>query len=196
MFGYVSGSAASATDAELLRRHCAGSTTAFTQLVNRHHNLMWRAIHRAGIAEDDEFYDVFQDALLKIHRYADRWDGSAKVSTWIFALVRNTALTHIRARSRRVTPDTIEFEERMKTIAAPTPREDSTVMRLDLHRYLQEIPADLREVLVLTTLHGLSEAEVADKLGIPVGTVKSRKSRARRTLRALIYEREEVASAA
>lgn len=175
-----------ATDAELLHGHIAGNRGAFNELARRHHKLMWRAIRQVGITNEDEGCDILQDALLKVHRHAHRWDGSAKVGTWIFALVRNTALTHIRAKSRRVEPGLIEFEERMKSVAAPVPREESTVMRLDLHRYVNAMASELKEVLVLTTLYGLSEVEVGERLGIPVGTVKSRKSRARRTLREII----------
>lgn len=176
----------SPSDADLLRQHISGSRHAFNLLASRHHKLMWRAIRQTGVLAEDEGMDIMQDALLKIHRYACRWDGKAKVSTWIYALARNTALTHIRAKSRRVTPDAIELEERLKRIASKESREDTTVMRLDLHRYLDAMASDLKEILVMTCLHGLSEAEVGERLGIPLGTVKSRKSRARRLLRELI----------
>lgn len=176
------------TDAELLHDHIAGNRGAFNELARRHHKLMWRAVRQVGITNEDEGSDILQDSLLKIHRHAHRWDGSAKVGTWIFTVVRNTALTHIRAKSRRVEPGVMEFEERMKTVVAACPREESTVMRLDLHRYLNAMPRELKDVLILTTLCGHSEAEVGEQLGIPVGTVKSRKSRARKVLRELIAE--------
>ena len=178
----------SCSDAELLRHHIAGHRGAFGELAHRHHKLMWRAIRQVGITCEDEGNDILQDALLKIHRHAQHWEGSAKVGTWIFALVRNTALTHLRAKSRRIEPGRVDFDVRMKSMPAVCPREESTVMRLDLQRYLNAMASELKEVLVLTTLYGLSEVEVAEKLRSPVGTVKSRKSRARRTLRALICE--------
>lgn len=185
------------SDAMLLTLHARGDRAAFGVLLERHRPLMWRAIRQVGITCEEEGSDILQEALLKVHRYAKRWEGNAKVGTWLFTVVRNTALSHIRARSRRANPEAVEFEERLRTIAVDGWREDSTVDRVDLHRYLGRLASELTEVMVLTALHGLSEAEIGERLGIPKGTVKSRKARARRLLREMLTEEwGEVALAA
>ncbi|WP_186276898.1 RNA polymerase sigma factor [Corynebacterium anserum] len=174
------------SDATLLKLHAHGHHRAFRVLLERHRRLMWSAVRQAGITCEEEGSDVLQDALLKVHRYATRWEGDAKVGTWIFTVVRNTALTHVRARNRRINPEAVDFEERMRTFATDCRHEESTIDRVDLHAYLGKLTAELREVMILTALHGLSEAEVGEKLGIPRGTVKSRKARARRMLREML----------
>lgn len=175
------------TDAELLRAHIMGDRRAFTVLLDRHHRLMRSAIRHAGVRDSEASSDVLQDALLKLHRHAPQWDGHCKVSTWIYTLSRNTALSFLRSQSRHAAhADGVEFEERLRTLVVPSSREESTVTRLDVHRYLRAMPRELREVLVLTALRGYSEQDAAAALGIPVGTVKSRKSRARQTLRAMV----------
>lgn len=176
------------SDATLLQQHIDGDKQAFSILVERHRRLLWRAIRQVGITCEEEGHEVLQEALLKIHRHAPRWEGDAKVGTWLFTITRNTALTHLRAQSRRGMPDSVEFEERLRTIATKGWREDATVLRVDLHRFLERVAEELKEVLLLTCVQGLSEAEVGERLGIPVGTVKSRKSRARRAMRALLQE--------
>lgn len=176
------------SDSTLLEQHINGDRQAFGQLIERHRGLLWRAIRQVGITCEDEGGEVLQEALLKIHRHAPRWNGGAKVGTWLYTITRNTALTHLRSRSRRGAHDTVDFDERLRTIATKGWREESTVLRVDLHRFLNRVAEELKEVLLLTTVHGLSEAETGERLGIPVGTVKSRKSRARRELRELLQE--------
>lgn len=175
-------------DATLLHNHIRGDRQAFATLIQRHRRLLWRAIRHVGITCEEEGREVMQEALLKIHRHAPQWKGNAKVGTWLYSITRNTALSHLRSQSRRGEPDNVEFEERMRCIATKGWKEDATVLRVDLHRLLDRVATELKEVLLLTCVQGLSESEVGERLGIPVGTVKSRKSRARRVMRSLLQE--------
>ncbi|HJF12830.1 RNA polymerase sigma factor [Corynebacterium falsenii] len=172
------------TDEELLRDHIAGVRGAFRELIHRHHRKLWWAIKRADVPREHHM-DVFQEGLIRMHRFAANYNGTgrATVSTWITTIMRNAALTYMRKYGREAQPDEHEFTDRVRTVASPRGfREEATVERLDLHRCLRRLSPDLRAVITLTAYYGHSEQEVARQLGIPVGTVKSKKFRARAEL--------------
>ena len=169
------------SDRELLRDHVAGVRGAFRELVHRHHRKLWWAIKRTDVPVTHHM-DVFQEGLIRIHRFADNYSGAgqASVATWITTIMRNAALSYMRKYGREAQPGEQDFMDNVRTIASPRSfREESAVERLDVHRCLRKLSPDLRAVITLTACCGHSEKEVAQQLGIPVGTVKSRKHRAK-----------------
>lgn len=123
----------------------------------------------AGRAEE-----VTQEVFLKVWRALPAYDGRAAVSTWLYAIARNTCLTAVRSESYRKATDL----ER-----APEPRVSAdAALHVDLAACLSRLPEILREVITLFYLQEKSIKEVAAILDLPEGTVKSHLHRARRAL--------------
>ncbi|PYP26234.1 MAG: RNA polymerase subunit sigma [Gemmatimonadetes bacterium] len=140
--------------------------------------------------------DVVQDAYLRALKYFDgfRGTGPGDSRAWLLAIVRNTAYT-VR-RSRRADERATEFDEALHSEAVADDHPEAAVVsqseREELHRAIDRLPPEFREVIVLRELEGLSYKEISDVAGVPVGTVMSRLFRARKRLQdALCGEQQE-----
>lgn len=179
------------SDQQLLQDHHRGCSTAFQHLVNRHSRRIWWAVRTMQIPENDH-PDIVQESLLKVHRHAQNFQGSAQVGTWMVAIARNTAKSYTCSRRGRALPGEGTTPEQLASIPAKRSEVEEAIARLDVRESLRSLPEILRDVMTLTVLYGFSEQEVAKRLGIPVGTVKSRKNRARRLLAESLRESCEV----
>lgn len=174
------------SDAQLLQRHCDGCPSAYGVLIDRHAKLLSWTLHNLRIATAERA-DILQESLLKVHRQAASFRGSGSAGPWLRAIITNTALTHLRDRGRR--PEDVDASEegllgRLRTIPDARAVDDGmTVRRIILEDAVRTLHPGLREAFLLADLHGMSMQDVADCTGVPVGTVKSRVSRARRQLR-------------
>ena len=133
-----------------------------------------RVGERAGAA--DLVQDTLERAWIKLHLYRRGTDLRA----WLFTVMHNVHVNKLRA-ARPTDP----LDDAMPELAQRAPQADALVVR-DLDRAIARLPADQRAVLLLVTLEEMSYEEVARTLGIPIGTVMSRLSRAREKLRALM----------
>jgi RNA polymerase sigma-70 factor (ECF subfamily) len=129
---------------------------------------------RAGA--DDLVQDTLERAWTKLHLYRRGTDLRA----WLFTVMHNVHVNKLRAAR-----PTDSLEDGMPELAQRAPQSDALLVR-DLDRAIARLPADQRAVLLLVTLEEMSYEEVARTLGIPIGTVMSRLSRAREKLRALM----------
>src|SRR5262245_38324723 len=162
----------------------AGDTQALTTLIDRWraplYAFLWR---RAG----DGAGDLFQESWIRVARARDRFDRSRRFSTWLFQIANNLCRDRWRRLdARRRALDSLREEARASGrdhVAAPELAGDG---RLGLR--LAELPERLREVLVLRYYQDLGEAEIAEILDIPRGTVKSRLHAAVRAARSLLEE--------
>jgi RNA polymerase sigma-70 factor (ECF subfamily) len=123
----------------------------------------------AGRAEE-----VAQDVFVKVWRAFPTYDGRAAVSTWLYAIARNTCLSAVRSESYR---RTAALEEVPEPAARASERSD-----VEWDRYLSRLPEALRQVVMLFYFEERSISEVARMLGVAEGTVKSQLHRARRAL--------------
>ena len=146
--------------------------------------------------DEHDAQDVVQDASLRALRYFQgfRGAGSGEGRAWLLAIVRNTA--HTWRQRHRADALSTEFDEERHsdTVADRHPEAAAEVQseRAALRRAIAELPPEFREVIVLRELEGLSYKEISDVAGVPVGTVMSRLSRARRRLEeALCAEPED-----
>ena len=135
--------------------------------------------------DDHDAQDVVQDAYLRALKYFDGFRGAAGESrAWLLAIVRTTASTW-RRRHRADALATAFDEERHSEATAddhPAAVLERDGARESLHRALDRLAPEFREVIVLRELEGLSYKEIGDVTGVPLGTVMSRLSRARRHL--------------
>jgi RNA polymerase sigma-70 factor (ECF subfamily) len=140
----------------------------------------------AGSKPDAE--DIVQEAMLRAYKYLDRFSGSA-FRPWLLAIVRNTAMTWLkRNRSDKVVlvPDFQSWESEQDLVAVQAESPEQALIQRDLanqlNRAVASLPAEFREVIVLRELHDLSYKEISAVVDVPIGTVMSRLSRARRLL--------------
>src|SRR5574342_287912 len=135
-----------------------------------------RALVGDRAAADDLVQDTLERAWAKLHLYRRGTDLRA----WLFTVMHNVHVNRVRAAR---TTDVLQDE--MPELAQDGAQGDALLVR-DLDRAIAQLPADQRAVLLLVTLEELSYEEVARTLGIPIGTVMSRLSRAREKLRAMM----------
>jgi RNA polymerase sigma-70 factor (ECF subfamily) len=154
-------------DAELVRRAQLGSVAAFETLVVRHGARLHRYL-RVELRNESDAHDAMQDALTAAWRGLPGLRRADRFWPWLAGIASNKAAdVH-----RRTRPDAGDVE---------ASREDDGLL-LETREALAALPAQFRQVLLLRYLLGLSEEEAAVALGVRVGTVKSRCSRARRAL--------------
>jgi RNA polymerase sigma-70 factor (ECF subfamily) len=169
-------------DRRLLAAHLAGDPDAFTGLVRRHRDRLWAVAVRT-LSDADEAEDALQDALISALRGVAQYRGDAAVSTWLHRIVVNACLDRIRRRQAR---PQIPLDDR--DLRARHDDHAATVTRLDVRSALAKLPEQQRVALVLVDLEDMPVAEVAALLGVAEGTVKSRCSRARTAMAAMLRE--------
>jgi RNA polymerase sigma-70 factor (ECF subfamily) len=134
--------------------------------------------------------DVVQDALLRALRYfgSFRGEGPGQSRAWVLAIVRNMAYTW--RRRRRIDTSAEAFDEAVHSESAAGDHPAADLARQDsretLAQALERLPGELREVIVLREIEGLSYKEIAEVADVPIGTVMSRLSRARKRLQAAL----------
>ena len=174
------------TDANLIRRIAEDrDKTAFRELYDRYAGRIKGAIIRAG-AQSDEADEASQEAMLAIWRKADTFDPArAPAAAWSFTIARNRRIDMIR-RQRRPTPDPLD------PLYAPDPPvpPEAEVAAADrdarVRQALTDLNDDQRAAVHLAFFEGLSQSEVAERMGSPIGTVKSRLRLAANKLKAAL----------
>lgn len=164
---------------ELLAIRCLlGEAGAVDALVARWHEPLWSYLRRL-LGDDDLASDTMQAGWLRILRALPRLRDPARLRPWLFGIVRRAAMDHLRERYAVPLEDDVD----PSSIAAPPDDDDRRDDLAALHDELTRLPPIERDVLVLFYLKELSLAQLAEVLSVPVGTVKSRLSRARARLR-------------
>jgi len=138
---------------------------------------------------DADALDATQEALIAIARGIRRFDGRAAFSTWAYRVATNACLDELRRRSRRPPPglpDDLGAGDRSDLGAAPSVGIDWLPERMAIDAALALLPPEFRAPVVLRDLCDLDYAEIADTLGIPPGTVRSRIARGRAQLARLL----------
>lgn len=167
-----------ATDVALLARHLDGDPDAFAELVSRHQRKVYAVCLRM-LNNVEDAQDATQDAFLAALRRAGTFQGEAAFSTWLYRVAVNAAIDLGRRRTRHRT--TLLEPDDSRAAAVPDPG-DAVSTSVTVQAALARLPEDARVAIVLCDLCRLPYAEVADILGVAVGTVKSRVFRARLTM--------------
>jgi len=175
----------SRTDEELVVECLEGDSSAYSELVKRHHRkvlmVAFRALRDMGLAED-----LAQEAFLRAYRSLPRFQVGRRFSPWLMAITANRIRDYMKARKKR---GELSWElDRTSATGEATPLERATA-RQTLARVegaIAQMPEETQEVLRLRFVLGLDYEDVAEALDIPLGTVKSRISRARKSLREVI----------
>lgn len=168
-------------DLDLVARAAQGDESAFAALVRRNADAVYgHALRFFGDRQSAE--DATQEVFIKVFKTIATFDGRAAFSTWLFRVTRNVCLDMVRSGRRTPQPvDPATFE--------PNPRadfSDDVAFAAMLDTAIRALPPEDREALGAVSVFGLSYQEAAEAMGVPVGTVKSRVFRARRTLAGLL----------
>jgi len=175
--------AAPPTTTDRLVEEClAGSQAAWETIVRQH----WRKVFNLAykfVGKHDEAEDLTQDIFLKIFKALRTFDRRANFQTWLISISRNLCIDHYR--SVRKERETIAREVDAATLSpastdrGPLAALEQRDLRELLREALERLPLTLRTAVVLRDLQELSYQEIADQLGLPEGTVKSRINRGR-----------------
>lgn len=172
------------TEQDLIDGCRAGRRDAFDELVSRHYD----RIHRLAYAMvgPQAARDLAQETFMAAVKALPNFRGESQLATWLISILRNQCSLFLRAeRKWRMTPLGGD-DHRM---AAPRPKEIETGVKSILDK-LKDLPEDLRMTLVLFYVEGLKYAEIAQAMGCPVGTVRSRLFEARERLRGALAGQE------
>ena len=146
------------------------------------YTVIYKVVHSEEVARD-----LFQDACIKIWKNADKYDSTkGRLFTWLLNICRNTALDKARTAKFKSQQTSKELDATVYNSVALS--EEMSVKDIGLHRALMQIDPKYREVIDLLYLQGYTQREAVEKLGIPLGTVKSRAQIAIRELRKIIGE--------
>src|SRR4026207_2176362 len=188
--GALSWSDVDTREAALIERCAAGDQSACAQLVSTHQRMVFGlALHLLG--DRDEALDLSQEVFLRVFRTIASFRGQSALRTWIYRIVINQARNRQRWWRRRHRSSQVSLDEHLqqfgdlesKTDVLPdrllASKETSTL----IWQALDRLPFDQRTALILREVDGLHYDEIAFSLGVAVGTVKSRLTRARQALR-------------
>jgi RNA polymerase sigma-70 factor (ECF subfamily) len=160
-----------------------GDRAALEALLRRHHDRVAALCTR--LCGPSDAPDATQEALLAVVRGLRRFDGHAAFTTWLYRVTTNACLDELRRRRRRPLPGLEDDRPLDGPGAGPDPA-GPVAARVDVDAALAKLAPEFRAAVVLRDLCGLDYAEIADVLGIPPGTVRSRIARGRGQLADLL----------
>ena len=172
-----------AGEQSLIERACRGEESALQELFEQHRGDVTRMVFRV-MGPDPDVEDVVQDAFIHVYRSIRSFRGESKFSTWLYRVVTNVARMHLRKRRSR--PRTVDAPVPEIQVMGPEGGPDTLTQRnrslRTLYRHIDALSEKKRTVLVLHDLSGLPPKEIAEIVGAPVLTVRTRLFYARKEL--------------
>jgi RNA polymerase sigma-70 factor (ECF subfamily) len=173
------------TDSELLAHYIAGEEAAFREIVSRYKNSLY-AFLRQFLNRHELVEDVFQETFLQLYASRESFDKSRPLRPWLFTIAANKAKDALRKWQRTsavpigtmADSQELSFDEMLNTVTSddtmPHDNLEKNETALRVGRVIEDMPENLREILILAYFNGFSYKQMADILSIPIGTVKSR----------------------
>ncbi len=174
-------------DRDVLPAALAGDLDAFEELVRRYQARIVRFVRTLiGRAEDAE--DLAQEVFVRAHKALSRFRGQSWFRTWLYTVATNVARTHRQSRKREepIWVDSGHSEDQVFDPPDLSDFEATWLTRDTIERALDQLPQELRVAVTLRDVHGLEYRDIAETMGVPIGTVESRIFRARQRLRSVI----------
>jgi len=178
----------SPSDAELIERCLRKDNSAWDQILSRFKRKVFHIAYKFT-GRHDEAEDLTQEIFLKVFRSLAKFNREADFTTWLGSVARNYCIDHYRASKRErevLVEDLLAFDSAPAASGNPYRALEDRDRRSFLRHGLDLLPDKLREAVVLRDLQGLSYQEMADRLRLPEGTVKSRINRGREELSRLL----------
>ena len=188
--GAIDWAGGDSAEAALVRRCVAADQAACAELVATHERMVYAlAYHLLG--DRDEALEVSQEVFLRVFRTLSAFRGQSALKTWIYRIVVNQARNRQRWWNRRHRTQQVSLDLHVEQCGELESQGEMLPVRLlaskevaaRIDQALDRLPFDQRTVVVLREVEGLRYEEIAFSLGVAVGTVKSRLTRARQTLR-------------
>lgn len=172
------------TDEALLGRFQAGEAEAFEVLLGRYERPLYNFILRS-VRDPERAADLVQEVFLRVIQRSEQFQGQSKLSTWLYSIARNLCIDHGRRmvfRRHRSLDAPTSAEEGARTlgdqVAAATPEADRDAiarrLREEIALAVEALPDEQRDVFLMRQVQGLPFKEIADIVGVPENTVKSR----------------------
>ncbi len=175
--------AAAQRDLELARAAAAGDARALDDLLARHYDRV-HLICRRILRNPQDAADARQEAMLSIARNIGSFEGRNDFGAWVYRIATNASIDLHRRAYRRE-----EAADHLSQIVSPSSGTSTIVRtRLDVDRALEQLPEEYREALVMREIGDLEYSDIADILGVPIGTVRSRIARGREMLARLLAD--------
>jgi RNA polymerase sigma-70 factor, ECF subfamily len=179
-------------DRELVDRARDGNQEAFADLVRRYQVRVFN-LARVSTRNDADAEDVAQEIFIRVHRGLRSFRGDSAFRTWLYRIAVNVTRTQAGRPSlfgwfRRVEPEDAGGADPLEALPSPDAVEDSVAYRDAIDHALGRLTPDLRMAVTLRDSQGLEYREIAEVLGVPIGTVMSRISRGREKLRPILAE--------
>lgn len=191
-------------DEELVRRFNEGDAPAFELLLQRYQRPLFNFILRS-VRDPDRAEELLQDVFLKVVQRSAEFQGNSKFSTWLYTIARNLCIDTSRKmafrRHRSLDAPLSDAEGEGATlldrVASATPEADRDVIGKDLQARIRaavdELPEEQREVFLMREVSNMAFKEIADVVGVPENTVKSRMRYALERLQRALAEYEDYA---
>ena len=182
------------SEEQLIRRAQQGDNGAFEELLLLHQKKVYNLCLRMS-ANPDDALDLSQEAFLRAWRSLGQYQFEANFSTWLFRLTSNICIDFLRRKKRRQETsltesydDSDEGAELSVPDAQPGPEQQAITneTKIELARAMEQLSPEHREILQLRVIEDLQYEQIADILGVRVGTVKSRGGRARLSFRKIL----------
>ncbi len=178
------------SDAELIKAFKEGDSGALDELIGRHKNRLYAYLLRL-VRDRDAADDLLQEVFIKVIKKLGSYGERDKFSAWLFTVAHHAVMDHFRSDRRRREESLDAAGEDsaplVDTLASPEPGPDKILEEAERAAGLQaafdRLSADQRELFIMRHYSGLSFKEIADILGLPIGTVLARMSRAMAKLR-------------
>lgn len=168
----------------LLRQCQAGQEEAFRELVERYQRRTYWIAHNL-LNNYELAQDVSQEAFLRVFRHLERFDLAKNFYTWLYQIVVNLCIDHLRKLSRNRTADLDDLGGVPDDSHGPPETGEKTELRRRVHRTLDRLPPKYKVILTLRDIQGFSCEEIAQIVGCTNATVRWRLHRARKLFRAI-----------
>lgn len=192
------------SDEELVRRFNEGDASAFEELLQRYQRPLFNFILRS-VRERDRAEELLQDVFLKVLQRSSEFQGNSKFSTWLYTIARNLCIDTSRKMVFRrhrsldapLRSDEAEGATLLDRVASTVPAADREAIGQDLQARIaaaiEELPEEQREVFLMREVQNMAFKEIADVVGVPENTVKSRMRYALERLQRALAEYEDYA---
>ena len=176
-------------DQQIVERVQRGDKQAFNLLVTKYQRKIMNVVSRY-VSNSGDIADVVQEVFISAYRFLPSFRNDSAFYTWLYRIAVNTAKNYLTSNGRRSPGVEVDIDdaeqydsgESLRDIASPERLLSSDQVRKTVVNALQSLPEDLRTVITLREIEGLSYEEIADVTGCPVGTVRSRIFRAREVI--------------
>ncbi len=190
-------------DSALVERVQKGDKKAFDLLVIKYQNRVVNLVSRY-VRDVTDAQDIAQEAFVKAYRALPNFRGDSAFYTWLYRIAINTAKNFLASRNRRAYDNRIDIhdsddpslEARIQDVDSPDALAESGEVKGAVLKAVEGLPEDLRTAIVLREVDGLSYDDIAEQMGCPIGTVRSRLFRARDYIEKEISALEDVSTEA